>query len=329
MTGRAAKHGISLRGLIIWTSVLILFHGGGAALAAGAAAANFPSKPIRLIIPSAAGGTNDQVARMVNPLLAKYLGVSVIIENMPGAGGLIAYSKFAKEKADGYSLLSFNFISPVVFEVTRKTDYVTREYSPVAGWNVKNFILAVHVDGPKNFAEFLELAKQRPVSMAVTGGSTDIQMYAMEDALGIKFNGIRYKSGNECTVAVAGKHVDAVMTFAAQLMPLIRAGKIRPLAVFSTKPDPSLKGVPTMKELGYPKVPCLPAANGFAAPPHTPKEIVAMLEKTVKKVTADPQSEQIAEKLGVIIEFSSGKEVSKMIADYYGIIAPYKNVISN
>jgi tripartite-type tricarboxylate transporter receptor subunit TctC len=119
------------------------------------------------------------------------------------------------------------------------------------------------------------------------------------------------------------------MTFAAQLNPLIRAGKIRPLAVFSTKSDPSLPGVPTIKELGYPKVPCLPAANGFAAPPRTPKEIVAFLEKTVQKVTADPQSAQIAEKLGVIIDFASGKEVSKMIADYYGVIAPYKNLIAN
>jgi tripartite-type tricarboxylate transporter receptor subunit TctC len=325
MTGRTAKYAISLGGLIIGI-VLLLFQSVG--ISSGTAA-GYPSKPVRVIIPSAAGGTNDQVSRMVNPLLAKYLGVPVIIENIPGAGGLIAYSKFAKEKTDGYSILSFNFISPVVFELIRKTEYVTREYSPIAGWNVKNFILAVHVDGPKNFAEFLDLARQRPVSMAVTGGSTDIQMYALEGALGIKFNGIRYKSGNECTVAVAGKHVDAVMTFAAQLNPLIRAGKIRPLAVFSAKSDPSLPGVPTIGELGHPKVPCLPAANGFAAPPHTPKEIVAFLEKTVQKVTADPQSAQIAEKLGVIIDFASSKEVGKMIADYYSVIAPYKNLIAN
>ena len=163
--------------------------------------------------------------------------------------------------------------------------------------------------------------------MAVTGGATDIQMYALEDALGVKFNMIRYESGSECSAAVAGKHVDAVLTFAFQLMPLIRAGKIRALAVFSSKPDPSLPGVQTIGGLGYSSVPCLPATNGFAAPPKTPEEIVTILQRAIKNMTDDPECGTVAQKLGVVVDFQSPAEVAKMISEYYGIIDKYKHVI--
>jgi len=314
-----------MKRIFLWMILFVIFLGNAYGVEG---TKKFPTKPIKVIVPSAAGGTNDQVVRMVAPVLSKYLGVPVIIENIPGAGGVIAYSKFAKEKADGYSLLSFNFISPVVFEVIRKTDYVTKDYSIVAGWNVKNFILAVHMEGPKTFPEFVELARQKSLSVAVTGGSTDIQMYAMEDALDIKLKGIRYRSGNECVVAVAGKHVDAVMTFGVQLLPLIRAGKIRPLAVFSATPDPFLQGVPTVRELGYGTIPCLPVVNGFAAPPRTPQKIITFLEGTIKKVITDPQSQSISEKLAVGVKFYPKEEVNKLITDYYGIVNKYKQLIT-
>ena len=156
---------------------------------------------------------------------------------------------------------------------------------------------------------------------------TDIQMYAMEDALGVKFNMIRYESGSECSVAVAGKHVDAVLTFAFQLMPLVRAGKIRALAVFSSKADPSLPAVPTIGGLGYRNVPCLPATNGFAAPPHTSEEIVNILQRAIKNMTDDPECGVVAQKLGVDLDFQPPAEVAKMIAQYYGVIDKYKLLI--
>jgi len=291
-----------------------------------AEAIKFPSRPIKFIIPSSAGGTNDRETRMIAPFLEKYLGVSIQIENIAGADGIIAFNRFYKEKPDGYTLLTFNIISPIVLELTRKTEYITKEFSFIGAWRVNNFVLDCHPDNWKNFTEFLNDAKKKEISMAAMGGAANLQGRLLENAMGINFNWVPYKSGQEGIAAVAGKHVDSVITFTVTTMPMVRAGKLNALLVFTPKRDNFLPGVPTPKELGHNNIPCLLTRGGMAAPPKTPREIVTKLEQTFKKITEDPEFMKMAEKIGVAVDFQTSSEISKSIPDLYELIAKYKDV---
>jgi tripartite-type tricarboxylate transporter receptor subunit TctC len=252
--------------------------------------------------------------------------VPVQIENIPGADGIIAFNKFYKEKPDGYTLLTFNIISPIVLELTRRTEYITKEFSSIGAWRVNNFVIDCHPDNWKTFAEFANDAKKKEISLAATGGSANLQGRLLESALGIKFNWVPYKSGQEGIAAVAGKHVDAVITFTVTTMPMVRAGKLNGLLVFTPKRDNFLPGVPTPKELGYNNIACLLVRGGMAAPPKTPIEIVTKLEQTFKKITEDPEFAKMAEKIGVTVDFQSSSEMTKSIPDLYGLVDKYKDV---
>lgn len=288
--------------------------------------AQFPSNPIRIIIPGSAGGVNDRGARLIAPFFKKYLGVSVFIENVPGAEGIIAYNKAFKARPDGYNLLSVNFVAPVVLELTRKTDYVTKEFSYVCGWNANNYVIAVNSDNWETFSEFLTAAKQKKLTLAATGGATDLQGRLLEDGLGIKFNWVRFGSGQEGITAVAGKHVDTVLTMSVPAMPMVRAGKLRALAVFSEKRDAILPGISTMKELGYDNVTCLNIMGGFAAPPKTPTNIINLLEQAIEKVTEDAEFVKLAETIGVMVYFRTSAEVNKLVYNYYALMNQYKDI---
>ncbi len=287
----------------------------------------FPTGPVRVVIPGGPGGVNDRGARVISPFIEKHLGVSVRIENMAGADGIIAYNRVYKEKPDGYTLLSYNLISPVILELTRKTEYITKELSSVGTWNVSNFVIAVHQDNWKTFSEFLNNTRQKKVTLGGIGGSADLQGHLIEDGLGIKFNWVPYGSGQEAIAAVAGKHVDSVLTFSVPVLPMVRAGKLRVLAVFSAKRDPILPEAPTLKELGYDNITCLFIRGGLAAPPNTPAEIARILERSVQKATEDPEMLKLAERNGIIVDFQPVTEQNRLIQQYYEVLDKYKSIM--
>ncbi len=293
-----------------------------------AKATKYPSKPIRIIIPAGAGGSLDREIRGIAPFLEKHLGTPIIIENVVGADGIIAYNKIYKEKPDGYTIIYFNLSSAISLELTRETaKYVVKNLTPIACWNVKNHALAVHSDSWKTFAEFLNDARQKKISLAATGGSANLQGLLLENSSGIKFNWVPYSSSAEGMTAVAGKHVDALLTFAISPVPMIRAGRLRALAVFSSKPDPILPGVPNFKELGHTEVPLLVIYGMFAAPPNTPKEIILVLEKAVSHSMAVPEFNKVAENTGITMDFKSSSELQKVILEFYELLNKYKEFI--
>jgi len=320
---------ISLISLLVMIFFLLSFHGANNPYASESAkATKYPSKPIRIIIPAGAGGSLDREIRGIAPFLEKNLGISIIIENVVGADGIIAYNKIYKEKPDGHTIIYFNLSSAISLELTRETaKYVVKNLTPIASWNVKNHALAVHADSWKTFAEFLNDAKQKKISLAATGGSANIQGLLLETALGIKFNWVPYSSSAEGMTAVAGKHVDALLTFAISPVPMIRAGRLRALAVFSSKPDPILPGVPNFKELGRMEVPLLVIYGMFAAPPNTPKEFTPILEKAISNAMATPEFNKVAENIGITVDFKPSSELSKVILEFYELLNKYKEFI--
>jgi len=318
---------VSLSVAFVSTFVLFtLLEGTGFGAIDAAKTINFPSKAVKVIIPASAGGGLDKEARVFAPFLEKQLKAPVIIENVVGAQGMIAYNRFPTEKRDGYSLLFFSPSSAISFELTRAVKYVVKDFTPVAAITLKNFTL-VHPGKWKTLSEFLSDARQRKVSIAGTGGSADIQGRLFEEALGVKFNWVTYDSGTEGITAVAGRHVDVVLTNPVPALPMIRAGKLHALAVFSPRPDPFLPGVPTFKELGRDDVVCVRVRGCYVAPPGTPKDVVAILEKAMERAIADPESAKVFENSGITIDFQSSIDLNKSIAEDYNLLGKYKEFI--
>jgi len=290
--------------------------------------AKFPAKAIKIMVPAGAGGSLGQEIRAIAPALEKQLGTSAVIEYVTGAEGMIAYNKFYNEKPDGYSLLSFNLASAISLELSRdQAKYKVKNLVPVAGQNLKTFVLVVHPDRWKNFEEFLQEAKQKNVSLAATGGAADLQGHLLESSAGLKFNWVPYTSAAEGMAAVAGKHVDAMLTFAITPRPMIKANRLRALAVFSQNSDPTLPGVPNFKGLGHDEVPLLLVYGIFAAPPKTPANIVAVLEKAIRNACADPEFSKIADKIGLVVDYKSSFDLSKLTTQNYELLTKYKQFI--
>ena len=291
-------------------------------------AAKYPSRPIKIILPAAAGGSLGSEARALTPFLEKNLGVPFVIEYVTGADGLLAYNKIYQEKPDGYTMLYFNLTSALVLELTRETaKFETKKYSPAGGWNAKYQVLLVHPDNWKTFAEFVSEAKKRPLTVASVGGHVHLNLNALRSALGIEFKLVPYKASGESIVAVAGKHVDFLLTNETTPKPMIQAGKLRALAVLSLIPNTILPGVPNMKELGYPDMTIIPQYGVFAAPPGTPRAITATFEKAVAKSVRTPEFLKIADNVGISVNFMASDVLGKAIVEQYNITAQNKEFL--
>jgi tripartite-type tricarboxylate transporter receptor subunit TctC len=290
--------------------------------------AKYPISPIKIIVPAAAGGSLGSETRLIAPFFEKNLGVSIVVEYVAGADGMIAYNKFPQEKANGYSLLSTNTLTSIFLELTRDSaKYSVKNYTAVGGWNVKYQVLVSHPDTWKSFADFLSDGKKRNITVAGAGGSTILNSHILGESLGIKFTVVPFKSSGEGLAAVAGKHVDCMLTFESTPKPMIQAGKLKALAVLSSKPDPILPGVPNLKELGHAEVPTLPSVGIIAAPPNTSREIVAVLEKALGKAIAAPEFVKIADNVGIYLDYLPAAELNKIINEQYGILNKYKAFI--
>jgi tripartite-type tricarboxylate transporter receptor subunit TctC len=291
--------------------------------------ADFPGKPIKLIVTAAAGGGEDMEARAIAPFLEKHLGQQIVIENQPGAGGKIAFEKFQNVKADGYTLITYTFPKSVIIEYQGKTGYKTKDFTPIFAWSRSSQILVVNAESWKTFAEFLKAAKERALSGGLSGrGSTTHLMGLIAlDELGIdKVNWVPYEGSAGSVTALAGKHLDFTMSLATSAVSLVQAGKLRPLLLFSDKRDPYLPDVPVPKDLGY-EMSFIPTLRGVEAPPNTPADIVKILEDAFRKATQEQGFIDIAAKRKMVLEPVGSKEFAKAVADVYPKIAKFQAIL--
>ncbi len=295
---------------------------------AGAAEEKYPFSSIRIMVPAAAGGSLGGEIRAIAPYFEKYLGARAVIDYVVGADGLIAYNKFPTEKNDGSTIMHFNLISSLTLQATRaNAKYDVNKYAPIGVWNAKYQVLLVHPDNWKTFGEFLNDAKKKTLSLAGTGGHTVLNVEVMQAALGVKFNLVPYKSSGEGIAATAGKHVDFMLTYETTPKPMVDAGKLRALAVLSLKPNPILPRVPNLRELKQEGIPPLPALGIFAAPPGTPKNVTAIIEKALAKAAADPEFLKIADKLGIYVDYEPMAQLQKIALEQLKIVEKYKEFI--
>src|SRR3972149_7665398 len=252
----------------LWVAVGIVFFTWGSGQVA---AQDFPKKPVKIIVTADAGGGEDTEARGIAPYLQKILGGNVPIENPPGAGGKIAFEKFQRTEPDGYTLITYTFPKSIIIEYMDKTNYRTKDFTPVFSWGRANQLLVGHADSWKNFDEFLKAAKSKTLSGGLSGrgSTTHLAGLLAIDELGIKVNWVPYEGSAGSIAALAGKHLDFTLALATSAVSLIRAGKLRPLLLLADKRDPYLPEVPIPKDLGF-DITSLPAIRGVEAPPRTP-----------------------------------------------------------
>jgi len=264
-------------------------------LAASAASAQsaYPTKPIRMIVPYTPGGSIDTVGRLVADELQKILGQGIVVENKPGASGMIGANEAARAPADGYTLL-FNASSQVYMPlvVAKKTYDAEKDFTPIAQVGYVPLAVVVNPAIPaRTLAEFAALARAKPknYTWATSGlGTTSHLTEEMVNRdLKLEMEIILYKGAVPQLTDVMGGHVSAAVSPLPGVSPFIKSGRLRPVAVTSAKRLASYPDVPTVAESGMPGFELL-SWYGLWGPAGVPKDVVDKLNAAVAKAVQSP-----------------------------------------
>ena len=249
---------------------------------AGWAADAFPTKPITIVAPFAAGGSVDVTTRIVAEAAEKHLGQKILIINKAGAGGVEGQGFVARSAPDGYTLvaLSGSFLGNVL---TKKVDYSIDSFTYITLYSLDPSVMLVPASSPfKSVKDVVEAAKKGPVSFCTPGHSTGHHIVGLllEDYTGVKFRYIHTKGGAEQMPMIAGGHVQCGTAAYGEASSLVDMGKIRVIGVSSDERDPRFPNVPTYKEQGYPVERV--GWRGVAGPKGLPPEILNRLVAAFK-----------------------------------------------
>jgi tripartite-type tricarboxylate transporter receptor subunit TctC len=317
------KLGVALVGASLAFSAMVT-----AAFAQGDPAASYPNKPIRVIVPFAAGGGNDIFARLVGQKLGEILGQSVINENKPGAGGRIAAEYVMNQPHDGYTLFvgASGVMSVAAAAYPNLTYHPTRTFIPLS--MIANFplIVVIPADHPaKTVKELVEWAKKNPdkANYASTSPAFITATELLKLKSGMPGTMIPYKSSNEMILSLMQGQTMVAISDGPPAMPQIKAGKVKAIAVTGSTRSDELPDVPSMAEAGYPEV-NTKLWSGYFAPVNTPPAIVAKLEAGLRKAITDPGVVPKLKAMAVTPGGTSSAEFRKMIDDD---IKSYQDVI--
>jgi tripartite-type tricarboxylate transporter receptor subunit TctC len=268
-----------------------------AALAAQPAEQNYPTRPVRMLIPFAPGGATDIIARVLEPTLTKRLGQQIVIDNRSGAAGNIAVELVAQAPADGYTLLvgniSTNSINPHLFAGRTKVNAL-RDLAPISKLvAIPNFILGSPKLPAATLKEALAYAKARPGQLnyqAPLGSYSHLDMLALTAAAGVKMVHLPSKGAGETLTAMLRGDIHITESNVASNIGSVRAGQVKAFAVTSEKRLADLPDIPTMAEAGFPGIGSL-NWNGLFAPTRTPRPIIVKLHAdtvaAMKELDAD------------------------------------------
>jgi len=299
-----------------------------AVLAGGAHAQGYPSRPIKMIVPTPAGGPIDTMARVVARSLSAALGQNVVIDNRGGAGNTIGSAEAARAAPDGYTLLfssaSGLVISPMLYANPGYDPLMS--YAPVAATTDIPLVLVVNPAVPaKSVGELVAYARANPGKLNfASGGSGTFPHLAgelLKSMAGIDIVHIPYKGGGPGLTATVAGQTQVMFDVPATVRPFVDDHKLRLLAVASARRDPSLPDVPTMVESGFPGF-ITTSWTGMLAPAGTAPEVIAALNAKVNEALASAELRATLKKLGAVPLGGAPQELTRMIAGDIGRWGP-------
>lgn len=268
------------------------------------AQAAWPSRNIRIVVPFGPGGASDILARLIGKELGERLKQPVIVENKPGAGGTIGADLVAKAPPDGYTLLLADSSVVMTFPALYPTlPYTAKDLAPVANIATFGLILITPANSKFNsLAEVVAADKATPgkLNMASpgSGSSNHLTLEKFNVLAGTKLAHIPYKGTGPAIADLVGGQVDLTLASGAAAKPLIDGGKVKALAVTSTRRNPLLPQVPTIAESGFAGFESI-AGQGLFAPKGTPRDIVAKLNAEVNAIIASPELKERWTQMGI------------------------------
>jgi tripartite-type tricarboxylate transporter receptor subunit TctC len=285
-------------------------------------AGDFPSRPIRLVVPYAAGGPTDVVGRMVADFLAKDLKQAAFVENKPGAQGAIGSEAVARGDADGYTLLvvsgSMFTLNPMLY---KKLAYdPDRDFRTLAIVTEDPLVMEVHPSVPtKTIAEFVAYAKRNPgklsFSSAGTGGVIHLAGEMFKQMAGIEMTHVPYKGAGPAMADLVAGNVQVMFDSFGTALPPVRAGLLRALGVSSAQRRSELPDVPTMVESGYPDY-LVSVWFGIAVPAKVPDNVAAILKASLDRAMGDETFRASLQKIGYSVrQPQSAAEIVGFIND--------------
>ena len=299
-----------------------------AAATVPALAQNYPAKPVRIIVPFAPGGGSDFIGRFIAQRLTDSFGKQVIVENKPGAGGVLGIEQGVKSAPDGYTLVliaSSYTVNPAIYKLSFDP---VGDITPIIQLSQGPLLVVVRPSLPaKNLKELIALAKSKPgqINFASSGQGSVIHLATelFDTMAGVKMNHIPYKGTGPALTDTIGGQTDVFFSSTATAMPHVQAGKLRALAVTTAKRIPALPEVPTVAEAGVPGYDVV-LWHGLIGPKGMPKEIVARVnaEATkalkLKETAQQLQNDGVAPAGGTPEEF--GATIKKEIAMWRKVV---------
>ncbi len=296
-----------------------------------AVAQTYPTKPIRLIVPFAPGGTTDIIARVVGEPLGRALGHPVIVDNKSGAGGAIGALEASRAAPDGYTLsvatVSTTAANPAI---NKKIGYdPVNDFVPVINIAATPNVLAVNPAVPaKDYKSFVTLIKKEPgkysFASSGAGGIGHLQMELYKSLTGLFITHIPYRGAGPALNDVVAGQVPIMFDNLPSALPFIKSGKLVPIVVAAPERLKDLPDTPTFKEVGLEPVNRM-AYYGILAPKGTPKDIVDKLNAATKKVLEDPGVKKRIEDTGSLIIGNTPEQFAQQIKDEFAV---YQQVVA-
>ena len=287
-------------------------------------AQDYPSKPIEVVVGFAPGGGTDMVSRAIADVAAKYIGQPLVVNNKPGATGIIGSQYVYNAKPDGYTILVAGGSETVAVPHFKTLPFnPIADFDPVIRLMVERVGFYVRTDSPwKTMKEFIADAKKNPekytYGTAGVGGIHHAAVLVTEKRTGIRLTNVPQKGGAENLTALAGGHVDVAMASPNEAYALVQGGRVRCLALTALERSPTEPNAPTMRELGYDVY--IDNQKGFVVRKGVPAPIRQKLHDAVKKAWDDPQFKASADKLKLELSYLNGEDFRKALISMSGQI---------